>query len=92
MVFFILALLLRRKWIDRLCDELSGLPEMVLNTLTAKIQALAAKYSETLSAVDKEIERTERELGEMLGQLTGSEFDMAGRGVTKAVRGVSPEQ
>lgn len=80
--------MLRAKWIDRLCGELAGLPETVINTLTAKIQALADKYRDTLPAVDEEISRTESELGSMIDELTGSEFDMAGLQELKKLFGI----
>lgn len=70
--------MLRKKWIDRICGELAGLPDTVINVLATKVQALAEKYSETLSAVDDEISHTERELSAMIDELTGNEFDMAG--------------
>ncbi|EGC02307.1 type I restriction-modification system subunit M [Ruminococcus albus] len=80
--------MLRAKWINRLCGELAGLPDAVVNTFTAKIQALAQKYSETLSEVDEDIRRIESELGSMLEELTGSEFDMAGLQELKKLFGI----
>lgn len=42
------------------------------------MNALNDKYSTTYSDVCEQIEQAEAKLGNMLGQLTGNEFDMAG--------------
>lgn len=42
------------------------------------MQALADKYATTYSQVTSDIKTTEQELAEMMGELTGNEFDMQG--------------
>ena len=54
------------------------LPDALVDGFVAKLEKLAEKYSSTLSELDEEIRETERELSEMIGQLTGSAYDMAG--------------
>ncbi|MEQ6345443.1 type I restriction-modification system subunit M [Vibrio cyclitrophicus] len=70
--------LLGLKWVTPLCDELAGLPNAVVNRLTSKVQHLADKYAVTYSQVANEIQTSENELADMMGQLKGNEFDMQG--------------
>lgn len=70
--------LLYLKWITPLCSELATLPNAVISQLTNQVQALADKYAVTYSQVANDIKTTEQELAQMLGELTGNEFDMQG--------------
>lgn len=70
--------LLNLKWIAPLSAELAAMPSTVINQLTSKVQALADKYAVTYSQVATEIKSTEQELADMMGELTGNEFDMQG--------------
>ncbi len=70
--------LLQLKWIEPLSQELAAMPSTVISQLTTKLQALADKYAVTYSQVTSEIKDTEQELAEMMGDLTGNEFDMQG--------------
>lgn len=70
--------LLNLKWITPLSNQLAAMPSVVISQLTSQVQALADKYAETYSQVASEIKTTEQELAEMLGELTGNEFDMQG--------------
>ena len=70
--------LLHLKWITPLCSELATMPNTVISQLTSQVQALADKYALTYSQVASEIKTTEQELAQMMGDLTGNEFDMQG--------------
>ncbi|MGL5108456.1 MAG: N-6 DNA methylase, partial [Vibrio ordalii] len=70
--------LLHLKWIAPLSLELAAMPSAVITQLTSQVQALADKYAVTYSQVANEIKSTEQELAEMMGELTGNEFDMQG--------------
>lgn len=70
--------LLHLKWIAPLSQELAAMPNAVITQLTRKVQALADKYAVTYSQVANEIKTTEQELAEMMDELTGNEFDLAG--------------
>lgn len=70
--------LLNLKWIAPLNAELAALPSAVINQLASQVQAMADKYAVTYSQVATEIKSTEQELAEMMGELTGNEFDMQG--------------
>lgn len=70
--------LLSKKWIEPMVTEISALPLRIVDTLTAKLEALAKKYQTTFEDVEKEIADTEASLIAMIDQLTGSDFDMQG--------------
>ncbi|WP_237584843.1 hypothetical protein [Proteus sp. G2660] len=54
------------------------MPNTVITQLTRQVQALADKYAVTYSQVANEIKTTEKELADMMGELTGNKFDMQG--------------
>ena len=54
------------------------MPSAVITQLTSQVQALADKYLVTYSQVANEIKTTEQELADMMGELTGNEFDLQG--------------
>lgn len=70
--------LLHLKWIAPLSTEFATMPNAVISQLTSQVQALADKYAVTYSQVAHAIKTTEQELAEMMGELTGNEFDMQG--------------
>lgn len=70
--------LLHLKWIAPLSTELAAMPNAVISQLTSQVQALADKYAVTYPQVANEIKTTEIELADMMGKLTGNEFDMQG--------------
>ncbi|KAB8287872.1 type I restriction-modification protein subunit M [Bifidobacterium ramosum] len=81
------AELLSAKWVEPLQSKLETLPTAVLDELVAKVTALDEKYATTYADVCGQIHDAERELGSMLDQLTGDEFDMAGIAELKALLG-----
>ncbi|WP_303815526.1 type I restriction-modification system subunit M [Acidaminococcus timonensis] len=66
------------KWITPLTKEMQQLPEALLDGLIKKLEALEKKYETTLEDVESQIQDTEQSLCQMLGDLTGSDTDMAG--------------
>ena len=70
--------LLHEKWGAPIETGIQELPKELLGQFTKEIEALSGKYAVTMSALDAEIRETERELATMLGELTGSEADLAG--------------
>ena len=80
--------LLYLKWIMPLSLELTAMPSAVISQLTNKVQALADKYAVTYSQVANEIKTTEQELADMMGELTGNDFDLQGLAeLTKLLKG-----
>ncbi|MBW3087241.1 type I restriction-modification system subunit M [Bifidobacterium sp. 82T24] len=79
--------LLEDKWVTPLQERLEQLPREIIDGLVAKIVALGEKYSTTYADVCDEISTAEAELGDMLGQLVGDEFDMQGIAELKTLLG-----
>ena len=79
--------LLELKWITPLIVELRQMPEVILDKLAAKVQALADKYSITFADVEDKIEETEAALSSMIEQLTGSDVDIKGLVELKSLLG-----
>jgi len=79
--------LLELKWITPLIGELRQMPEVILDKLAAKVQALADKYSITFADVEDKIEETEATLSAMIEQLTGSDVDIKGLAELKTLLG-----
>lgn len=77
--------LLEKKWIDALIDNLNQLPDKVVDVLVSKIQAIAGKYETTYSELEKQIHETELQLCSMMDDLVGDEFDMKGLSEFKAL-------
>jgi type I restriction enzyme M protein len=70
--------LLDAKWCHPIIVNLAALPKNEINSLISKLNALAEKYTTTLSDIDTQIKESERSLCSMLGELEGNEADMAG--------------
>jgi type I restriction enzyme M protein len=70
--------LLELKWINTLLTELYKMPEVLINELTTKVQALADKYATTYANVIAEIQETESTLTALMDELMGNEFDIQG--------------
>jgi len=70
--------LLELKWIQPLQNELTKLPNGIINTLVNKLQELAVKYETTLKDIEDEIKATSQELGLMVDELEANEWDLEG--------------
>ena len=81
-------MLLKMKWIDPLVVQLGELPQKVVAGLVEQVKAMSAKYAETFNDVEREMDAARGELGALLGELTGDEFDMKGvKALAKVVGG-----
>lgn len=79
--------LISEKWIKPLIKELNTLTDLIVSDLVKKVQILGEKYATTLISIEDEIKEAERELMNMIDELTGSEFDMKGLASLKALLG-----
>ena len=79
--------LLDWKWIEPIVVKFEGLTDQALDGLISQVKALSEKYMTTYSDIDGQIRDAERELVAMLGELTGSEFDLAGLDELRAMLG-----
>ena len=70
--------LIKQKWIDPIIKSLAGLPDSLIHEFISKLEALCKKYEMTLSDIEQQIKETEKQLNDMLDELTGNEFDMKG--------------
>lgn len=70
--------LLEVKWILPLCTSLNEMPGKVVDDFVSSLTKMTEKYSETLSSIGNEIKQTQKELFELMDELTGNEFDLKG--------------
>lgn len=70
--------LLELKWIRPLNAALHQLPTVLIDTLTARLQALADKYTITYADNARAIQQTEASLANLIDELDGNAFDMQG--------------
>ena len=79
--------LIKLKWVTPLVEKMAGLPAAIINDFIAKLIALSKKYETTFAEVDHQISETESSLANLLGELTGNEFDMQGINELKKLLG-----
>ena len=77
--------LLKIKWIETLIFNLNELPKEVINSFSKNIKKVSEKYETTLISLESEIHSVEIELGSMIDELTGDEFDMKGLSELKSL-------
>ncbi|WP_457857724.1 type I restriction-modification system subunit M [Psychrobacter pulmonis] len=70
--------LLNHKWIVPIYKAMMQLAADVVSDLTRQTQALADKYADTYTDTTQKLKTAENELADMIDQLTGDTFDMAG--------------
>ena len=70
--------LLNLKWIAPLNESLYRLPEKQIDYFADKLEALVEKYRVTYAENSRSIRKAESELGGMLDELEGNEFDLKG--------------
>lgn len=68
--------LLILKWIEPIIKDVNAVGTGVLNQFVSAFVAMRKKYSDPLSDLSADIERTSAELKESLGMLTGKDADM----------------
>lgn len=69
---------LHKKWINPVCDGINGALEAVFSALEKSITALEAKYALSYNEVERNIANAQKELSELINQLTGDEFAIKG--------------
>ena len=70
--------LLEAKWIVPLCNSLNEMPQKVVDDFISSLTKMTEKYSETLTSIGTEIKQTQKELFELMSELSGDDFDMKG--------------
>lgn len=69
---------LELKWIQPITSAIEALPDAIVQTLADCITSLNDKYAVTYNDIEQGIVESERNLAELIGQLTGDEFAIAG--------------
>ena len=77
--------LLKEKWIKTLITNLNELPKDIINSFAKNMEKISGKYETTLVSLEDEINSVESELGSMIDELTGDEFDMKGLSELKSL-------
>ena len=70
--------LIELKWVVPVNEDLLGLPATIIDDFVNKVKNLAEKYATTYHDVNAGILDAQKELGKLLGDLTGDSFDMKG--------------
>lgn len=70
--------LLDAKWNRPVEDGIAALSRAEIDGLVDRVRDLSKKYEMTFAEVDEQIRKEESHLSQMLGQLRGNEYDMAG--------------
>ena len=77
--------LLKEKWIKALITNLNELSKEIISCFTKDMEKISGKYETTLVNLEDEINSVESELGNMIDELTGDEFDMKGLSELKSL-------
>ena len=77
--------LLRQKWFVPLNAAMCRLPENMLAQFSQKLTALCAKYADTYQHISERKQESAAALAQMMGELTGSEFDLQGIAAWQAI-------
>lgn len=75
---------LELKWIIPITSAIEALPDAVIQTLADAITSLGEKYAVTYNDIEFGIAESEKNLAELIGQLTGDEFAI--RGLSNFIR------
>lgn len=70
--------LLDKKWIEPIVNGIDKLIDDIIINFAKNIEKLSSKYEQTLKDIDEDISKSESKLSNMIGELTGSEYDMKG--------------
>lgn len=71
-------LFLDLKWIAPITSAIAALPDAIIQSLADAITALGEKYAITYNDIEKSIVTSEQNLAQLIDQLTGDEFAIAG--------------
>ena len=71
-------LFLDLKWIAPITSAIAALPDAIIQSLADAITALGEKYAVTYNDIEKNIVESEQNLAQLIDQLTGDEFAIAG--------------
>lgn len=73
-----ISLFLHRKWIDPIIKGIDETLAEVLSTFENKVLVLGKKYAVSYKQVNEDLEKSQKELSGLIGELTGDEFAILG--------------
>jgi len=80
--------LLFEKWIRPLFVDITHMPINVTTELASKVDALTAKYADTLKQIEQEKAEAQNTLASLMDNLTGNDFDLQGlKSLQKMLKG-----
>lgn len=72
------ATLLHHKWINPICNDIDNTLHAVLSALESEILALSEKYATSYKQINDDMAVANKQLAELVEQLTGDEFAIKG--------------
>lgn len=79
--------LLKEKWINPIMHNVYLVPVNLIDEFIANLENITKKYSNPLTQVNKDIQKSENELLQLIEEINGDEFDMAGLEELKNILG-----
>lgn len=73
-----ISLFLYKKWIDPIIKGIDETLAEVLSTFETKVLALGKKYAVSYKQLNEDLEKSQKELYGLIGELTGDEFAILG--------------
>ena len=72
------ATLLHHKWINSICNDIDNTLHAVLSALESEALALSEKYATSYKQINDDMAVANKQLAELVEQLTGDEFAIKG--------------
>lgn len=76
-----ISLFLHKKWIDPIIKGIDDTLADVLSTFENKVRALGKKYAVSCKQLNEDLEKSQKELSDLINELTGEEFAILGLNV-----------
>ena len=73
-----ISLFLHKKWIDPIVKGIDNTLAEVLSTFENKVRVLGKKYAVSYKQLNENLEKSQKELSDLIGELTGDEFIISG--------------
>lgn len=73
-----ISLFLHKKWIDPIVKGIDETLAEILSTFEDKVCALGKKYAVSYKHLNEDLEKSQKELSGLIGELTGDEFAILG--------------
>ena len=72
-----IKMLLKEKWLTPAMQSINAIPNTIISELNRSVLEIITKYDNPILTLDTDITKTEKSLSDMLGNLTGDDFDIA---------------